>query len=437
MQAAVAASQATCPMTALRRFLAEIRLPLFRNASALLLSSVLTSGLGIVYWALAARLYPARDIGLGASLVSAMMFVAGVSQLNLRSVLYRYVPRAGRRARKLVAGSYLFVTASSIGLGTIAALLGIQLGAAPVETAAAGLVEVSAFVMSTAIWSVFAFQDSVLASLRLTVWVPIENGAFAILKLAILFAFVSLHPFGVFLSWLLPALLGVFVISGLIFAYVLPRISDPPEIEPLKIAGIVRYVAADYVAGIFSTAATDLMPVLVYLLLGPIQNAYFYPVWLIATMLRLLPVAMYSSLMVESAAGNADFHRDGRRTIVWIALGLAGPIAVLVVGAQMVLLVFGPDYAAAGALPMRLLALSTVPYTINNFAAYLARSRAQMRRVVLIEAGVSVPSLALTVALLPPFGLTGVALALLISQLLVASVLMVTVMRSVIRVWLH
>ena len=37
------------------RLLAHVRLPIYRNAYALVLSSATTSGLGVVYWTLAAR----------------------------------------------------------------------------------------------------------------------------------------------------------------------------------------------------------------------------------------------------------------------------------------------------------------------------------------------------------------------------------------------
>jgi O-antigen/teichoic acid export membrane protein len=416
------------------RLLAELRLPLFRNAYALLLSSVLASGLGVVYWAVAARLYPTTDVGIGASLVSALMFVAAVSQLNLRFFLFRYVPTAGRHARRLIGGTYLSVAVAALVLGSLTAAIALRLGAAPTVSPQPGALEIVLFALSAATWSIFAFQDQVLAAMRLSVWVPVSNLAFGFLKLAVLLLFVSLHPFGVFLSWMAAAVVGAVIVSAMIFGVALPRWHDAPILEAITVRGIIRYLAPDYVAGILATAL-GLMPVLVYLVLGADQSAYFYPVWLLTTMVFLIPVTMFTSLFVESSAGHVDFQHAGRGSMARILLGLAAPVAVLTVGAPLVLLIFGPDYADAGAMPMRLLAISALPFTVNSFAAHLARSRTQMARVVLIEAGVTIPALVLAILLLPRLGLTGAALAMLLSQSTIAFILLATVMRPVIRGW--
>src|ERR687885_2667573 len=89
------------------RLLAHVRLPIYRNAYALVLSSATTSGLGVVYWTLAARLYTPEAVGLNAAAISAMMFLAGVSQLNLMSALVRFIPTAGVRTQRLIVSAYL------------------------------------------------------------------------------------------------------------------------------------------------------------------------------------------------------------------------------------------------------------------------------------------------------------------------------------------
>jgi len=418
----------------LSTLLAEVRLPLFRNAYALLLNNFLTSGLGIIYWAVAVRLYPPSDVGIGASLVSTLMFVAAVSQFNLRFLLYRYIPRVGRGTGKLIGATYLLVAVAALLLGLLTALIGLRLGAAP-DSLDAEALEIAVFTLSSVIWGLFAFQDQVLAALRLSLWVPVENLAFGLLKLGLLFFFIGFHPFGVFFSWIVSAVVGVVIASTVIFGVVLPRLHHVAITEPVSLRGMVQYVGADYVAGIIATAP-GLMPAIVYVVLGAEQSAFFYPVWLFTVMLYALPVAMFTSLLVESSGGHADFQRDGRASVARIAFGLVVPVAVLTIGApQVLLLIFGAEYAEAGAESLRLLALSAVPFTFNSFATHLARSRAQMTRVILIEAGVAVPSLVLTVALLPPMGLTGAALAFLVSQSAVAGILLTTFMRPILRSW--
>ena len=65
-----------------QRLVAHTRTPLYRNGYALILSAAATSGLGVVYWMLATRYYPAEVVGLNSAVISAMLFVAGVAQLS-------------------------------------------------------------------------------------------------------------------------------------------------------------------------------------------------------------------------------------------------------------------------------------------------------------------------------------------------------------------
>ncbi|TMG26246.1 MAG: polysaccharide biosynthesis protein, partial [Chloroflexi bacterium] len=49
---------------AIARLAEHVRTPLYGGAYALILSSVATSALGIVYWTLAARLYDPAQVGV-------------------------------------------------------------------------------------------------------------------------------------------------------------------------------------------------------------------------------------------------------------------------------------------------------------------------------------------------------------------------------------
>ena len=81
------------------------------------------SGLGIVYWTLAARLYdPPSRLGVNAAAISAMTFISYLAQLNMAGVLSRFIPTAGlvdppadraglpgRRAVSRPSGALVFV----------------------------------------------------------------------------------------------------------------------------------------------------------------------------------------------------------------------------------------------------------------------------------------------------------------------------------------
>src|SRR5207248_8852906 len=73
----------------------------------LLFSGAATSGLGLLYWAVAAHLYPVATVGLNSALLSAMLLLSGMAQLSLNNVLVRFIPAAGHDTRALILWSYL------------------------------------------------------------------------------------------------------------------------------------------------------------------------------------------------------------------------------------------------------------------------------------------------------------------------------------------
>ena len=78
------------------------RMPLYRNAYALILSDTSNSALGIVYWTLAARVYTTEQVGLNSAAISTMVFLAGIAQLSARTsiplarALAPFIPRIVR-----------------------------------------------------------------------------------------------------------------------------------------------------------------------------------------------------------------------------------------------------------------------------------------------------------------------------------------------------
>src|SRR5262245_44850587 len=94
---------------------------LFLNAGSLFGSTLLTAGLGAIYWAIAARLFPAAAVGLGAAAISTMTLLAQLATFGLGTVLMGELAEHRQSGRRLIA-SALGVTAAS-GAGIAIAFL--------------------------------------------------------------------------------------------------------------------------------------------------------------------------------------------------------------------------------------------------------------------------------------------------------------------------
>lgn len=414
---------------------AHLRLPLFRTAYALMLSNMLTSGLGLVYWVLGARLYAPDVVGVNSALISTMMFLSGISQLNLRSALNRFIPEAGRRAGRLIGLSYLATLPVAV-LVVLVFFWGLDLWAAggPLAVVSADPVLLGWFVVATASWGIFNMQDGVLTGLQRALVVPFENLLFATAKMVLLVLFAA--PFatlGIFASWTIPTLIGVVALTVWVYRRVLPGFVGKPGAAalPLRASQVARFVAADYLGALFVLAYVSLLPVIIISVVGAQAGAYFYIVWIIATSLNLLPLSLSISHTVETVASGADPIVEARTVLLHMAKILIPIVAIVVVSAPWILSVFGPGYATAGTDLLRLMALGVLPYAVNVLYFSLARIQKQLRGAVIAQAVLAISTPLASILLLETFGLTGVGVAWLVSQSAVALVILATVLRPV------
>ena len=85
----------------------HLRTPLYRNGYALLMSTTITSGLGLIFWWLAAHTYSTEALGTNSAAIAAMSLLAGLSQLNLQGTLVRYIPQLGTKTTRFVILAYM------------------------------------------------------------------------------------------------------------------------------------------------------------------------------------------------------------------------------------------------------------------------------------------------------------------------------------------
>jgi O-antigen/teichoic acid export membrane protein len=416
----------------LAQLLQHVRTPLYNNGYALIISALATSGLGILYWALAARFYTNSEVGLSSAAISGMMLFSGISQLNLMGALIRFLPRGGESTARLVRLTYLASLVVSVLLGLGLVVLRDTWSPLP-ELFNDNTSFLLWFIVATMLWSVFALQDFVLTGLRQAKWVPIENVIFALVKILLLLLLASQFKlYGIFLSWTLPTLLAVGAMNALIFLRLIPRhVAQTREVaEPMVPRQLVRYVAGNYVGYLFSLLSTTLLPIMVKVENGANATAYFYLAWIFAYSLQLIAQNMTASLTVEGALEQHQLEVYSYRVLMNISRLVIPLVILFVIGAPYILDVFGPGYSAHGTDVLRLLALSAIPNIINVLYVSMARVRQRTSPIVVVQGVLCVLAIGFGYVFLRRYGITGLGVAWLLSQTIVAAVLMVTEMRT-------
>jgi O-antigen/teichoic acid export membrane protein len=406
--------------------------PLLRNGYALVLNVGLTSVLGVGFWIVAAREYSVEDVGRGSAMVSALILLSTLGQLNMTAGLLRFLPTAGRRAAGLVARTYAVTGLFSVLLAAAFLLIAPEveggLTLLPREP-----LPVLGFCAAVLVWTVFALQDSATTGLRRATWIPLENSAYGVLKLVLLVPFAFLAPgVGVFAAWVLAAAVILPPMNVALFRRWLPahaRLPVPEGHLVHRFRDLRRFLALDYVGSVCSLASTTALPLLVVSELGTEANGRFYVAWTISSCLDLISLNLAQSLTVESSLAPARLSAHLRALLPRMAVLQAGSTAVLVIGAPLLLSLYGGGYAADAASVVRLLTLAVLPRAVIVISIAVARVERRVERVLAIQASSAVGVLGLSLLLVNHWGIAGVGAAWLATQTVLAGVLLPRLVR--------
>lgn len=385
------------------------------NAVSLMTATIVTNAFGLVFWAVAARLEAPDEVGRAAAAVAALTLMATVAQLNLTNVFIRLIPKAGRLGKRLLMRGYLAVVVVSAAAGIFYVVSGLS---ASVVTA--GWSARAIFVVAVPVLAIFALQDSVLTSLRLAPWVPVENVLFAVGKLTLLpLLAVLFGGAGIVMACVLPAAVAVIVVNGLLFRRVLPAGEMVEGTLPGR-RRLLSFVAGEYVGNICATATAQLMPLLIVWRLGPTTAAYFMLPWLVSLGITFLMWNVASSLVVEIAGAHGSSDELLQRSLLLWGAVVLGAVVVCVAGAHPLLALAGPGYAAHGTALLRLVGLSAPFGAVVALYSTLAWLDQRVWQLAGFSAVSGAALIATTLVLLPRLGLVGVGWASLGTQALAA-----------------
>ncbi len=407
---------------------------LTRNANALVLSGILTSGLGFAFWVVAARVLSTDDVGTGTALVAALVLLANVSTLGLRNALPRFIPIAGPTTGRLVLRSYLVCAIVAVTLAA-AFVAGVGLWADDLTLLQDDLLGGLGFAVAAAGWTIFILQDSVLTGLRRAGWVPIENLIYAVAKIGLLVFVVSTGPWALLLAWSVPAVALLPPLNGLVFRSLIPQherdVAPAGDLvgRPFDWRSLTRFSAGEYAADVVKNVGAEGVVLVVLAVVGATQSAALFFAITITASLQLVTSNIVNAFVAEAAARPSAFDSLLRRSAVHAAR-LVVPAALFgALVAPLALSVFGSEYAANGTTVLRLLLLALIPQIGISLAIGVARFERRVGRVVALAFGTSVAPLAGALLLAPRYGVVAVGSAVLVGNIVLLAILVVTTFR--------
>ncbi|KUK16751.1 lipopolysaccharide biosynthesis protein, partial [Thermococcus sibiricus] len=343
---------------------------------------------------IAARLYPAEDVGVASAIVSALSLTFQLSMLGMGSAIIRFYPDYGEKA----VGSALVVTSvASLVISIVYGL--IMLTSKSFKELGWGFLGL--FVVLSVLETVYNIFYTYAVARRIAEHAFLQSLLFSGRFLFLVFL-ASLGTLGMVIAFGLGLLLAL--------GYVMIMVGLPKVMlngEFLREA--LHFSAGNYFAGILNVIPTYLMPTLILSMLGKEEAAYFYIAFSIGNIILLVPNAINTSFFVEGSHGLRNIKETLKRAVAYsYAYLLVALVGVWLFGGY-VLRFFGEGYA--GGLPLlRLMVIGGFPAVVVGFASTVLNIQKRVRVLMAVNALRASMFLGLSYLFVPRIGILGVGL---------------------------
>jgi len=405
---------------------------LVRSALALVSTSFLTSGLGFIYWAVSARLFPPSNIGEAATAIAAMNLIAPLTTLGLGTLLLAELPTMRARRSELVSTAAVFSGIFGGGLALICAM-----------TLPPGLLGLSGvghdwgatllFAAGVAAQGVGMLLDSALISVAgggPQLW---RNATLAIAKLILLAAFaLTLSQQGslsIYASWFFANVISIVAMATWLARR---RRITLRRMWPSRSAlqGLRRVAAQHHVLNLALQVPYFAMPIVANAALGSERAGYLYATWSVAGFVFVLPIALSTALFASGARDTNTFLTELRFSLRYsLAACVAANLVLLPLGG-VVLRVFGSAYAANGHTTLVLLCLAGLGLIVKDHHVTIARVTGSVVREAMWVWGLTVCELVAATVGASLNGLTGLGEGWLLAVVLETAVFGPLVLRA-------
>jgi O-antigen/teichoic acid export membrane protein len=349
------------------------------NASYLLLNTVAMGAFGFVFWLIAARLSPAADVGVAASLVTALSMIAYLSLFGLSSSIVRFLP-GSRDAGRLVGSSLARVALAALVFTLAYVLVAPRLAPALgiIDESAATIVLFCVFGVATA---VNLLTDSVFIALRQARFNLLIDGLLqGTLRVLLPLALAGAGAWGIVAASSLPALVAA-VVSLSVIGYVFRLPVRPRRHAPHEV-GLGRFSGASYVSSLLNLAPNLVFPILILGTLRAEQAAFYFAAFQLAAVLYAVAYSTGESLFAETSQPGADIPALAVCSARHLAfIGVPASLGLLLVGYPL-LRAYGADYASQGFPVLVVLVLAAPAVGLNTWASMLLRAVGALRILV-------------------------------------------------------
>jgi O-antigen/teichoic acid export membrane protein len=412
------------------------------NSLYLMASTVITAGLGYLFWAIAAHAFTRQAVGIGSAIISLCGTMALLTYLGSSAMLIERLPGSECSSawtttlvRVCLATAVVTAVATALAVPVLRTSSNYRIffdSPSPIIIAIVG----------SAAWTLVSLLGTAFVSARRAGrYLSIYTLASVAKVLFVLpFAIAGAGAMGVVGSWVASTSLGV----GVGAVWLVPRMglgrrpgtrrrraTVKPEHTPhpdrrashrrsrvMPSTASMRRLLGQHLTSTGGALTPLVLPLLVVVRLGVELNAYFYITWMVGAVFFMVSPAVATAVFAEGARAGADLRTAVTKALLMNAILLAPTIMVMIIGGKLVLGLFGAPYAATGYGLLILLAISALPDAVSNVAISIFRVTGRLTYSTLLNLGILGTTLMGAWFLMPPLGIAGVGVAWLGAQTL-------------------
>jgi O-antigen/teichoic acid export membrane protein len=375
-----------------------------------MLNTATISFLGFFFWLIVAKFYTEAEVGYSSAIISALGLLASLSLVGLNTSLVRFLPQA-EKPQDLI--NTCFTLSGLISLITAAIFLaGLDFWSPALGFIKQNIVFCLAFLAFALLATLSPLVDSAFLAKRRAEFALYKNTFFSLLKLPLPILFVFFfHTFGIVASW--GVAIGVALVIFLLLF--LPKVQNHYRPLPTLNLGLIKdmwkYSGGNYLASLLSTAPIFLLPVIVLNILGAESNAYFYIVWMIASLLFAIPLSVSQSLFAEGSHLEDKLRENIVKSFKFTFLLLVPAVLLLILVGKWLLLAFGQSYSANALKLLWILSISSLPLGINYIYTSVLRVTGRLKELIAIWGFIAIAVLTVSYLVMPSTGIIGIGYA--------------------------
>jgi O-antigen/teichoic acid export membrane protein len=383
---------------------------LIKNSIYLMATSFVTSGIGFFFWIIAARYYSPNDIGITSAIFSSISLISMIGSLGLSRALIFYLPR-DKNTGKIISSCLTIGIISSITFSLIF-MLGLKIWSPELALTLNNIDKILIFIIITTAISVSGLIGAAFTAGKRSSFQMIKETTYHFFKLCPLIFFVGFGAMGILIS------IGIGLTFSLMIGFILLfkvwKYSPKLTLDPI-INKMARFSAGNYIAGIFNTLPTLVLPIMILNIIGAKSAGYFYIAIMMAGLLYGISQSIASSFLVESSDKD-KFWNNVNKSIKFNMIVLVPGLLLFIIFGKFILNIFNPSYAENATMTMIILTIASVPLSLVNIFTTVRNAQNRVSSMIKMNIIVATITIALSIPLIKIMNIEGVAISYLIAN---------------------